>query len=174
MVMLQQTAQTKHRHQAHLHTMENIFLAQDTRLDPLLNIIKGTDTGLADLDHVHALTETEVTVEITQREVTERSYHRCPHRSTSNHRYTLHATDTQTLIITNGTHHIGGLPHIEAHPHILETTVGLDHICYPKLAEQHLLNLLTALTRQHRNTRITNIERSPLMTPPCDYYSSDE
>ena len=87
---------------------------------------------------------------------------------------TRHAADTQTLVITNGTHHIGGLPRIEALQFILETAVGPDLVLHTKLAEQHLLNLHTALTRQHGNARIRNIERSPLMTPPSDYYSSDE
>ena len=87
-----------------------------------------------------------------------RSYHRHP---TEAH----HATDIQVLINTDGTHHIGGLPNIEALPCILETAAGLDHVLCTKLAEQHLLNLHTALTRQHGNTRIRNIERSPLMTP---------
>ena len=57
---------------------------------------------------------------------------------------------------------------------ILETAVGLHHILHTKPVEQHLLNLHTALTRQHGNTRIRNIKRAPLMTPPSDYYSSDE
>ena len=70
MVMQQQTAQTRYHHQAHLHTMEDIILAQDTGLDPLLGIITGTDTGLADPDHFCALTGIEVTVKITHREVT--------------------------------------------------------------------------------------------------------
>ena len=121
MVMLQQTAQTKHHHQAHLHATESIILAQDTKLDPLLDIITGTDTGLADPDHVHPLTDIEVTVKITQREVT-------PDHITDIPTEAHHATDTQTLIVTNGTHHIGGLPHKEALLHILETTVGLDHV----------------------------------------------
>ena len=138
--------------------MENILLAKDTRLDPLLGIITGTGTGLADSDHVHTLTDTEVTVKITHREVT-------PGHITDTHTEAHNATDTQTLIVTNKTHHIGGLPCIEVLLHILETAVGLDHVLCTKLAEQHLLNLHTALTRQHGNTRIRNIKGSPLMTP---------
>ena len=114
--------------------------------------------GLADPDHVRAITDTEVTAKITHREVT-------PGHITDAPTEAHNATDTQTLIITDGTHHIGGLPHIEAFLHILETTVGLDHILHTKLARQHLPNLHTALTRQHGNTRIRNIKRSPLMTP---------
>ena len=138
--------------------MENIILAQDTGLDPLLGIVTGTETGLADPDHICTLTDTEVTVKITHREV-------APGHITDAPTEAHHATDTQTLIITNGTHHIGGLPHIEALLHIQETTVSLDHILHTKPAEQHLLNVHTALTRQHGNTRIRNIKRSPLMTP---------
>ena len=121
-------------------------------------MITGTDTGLADPDHVHALTGTEVKVEIAHREFGLGHIADTPIEA-------HHATDIQVLIITNGTHHIGGLPHIEALPHNLETAVGLDHILCTKLAKRHLLNLCTALTRQHGNTRIGNIERSPLMTP---------
>ena len=69
-----------------------------------------------------------------------------------------HATDTQTLIITNGIHHIGGLPHIEALLHILETALGLDHILCIKLVKQQILNLHTALSRHHGNTRLRNIK----------------
>ena len=117
-----------------------------------------TDTGLADPDYLCALTDTEVTVKITNREVTPGHIIDAP---TEAH----HTTDIQVLIVTNGTHHIGGLPHIEAPLHILETAVGLDHVLCTKLVTQHLLNLHTALTRQHGNTRKTNIKRSPLMTP---------
>ena len=113
---------------------------------------------LADPDHIHACTDIEVTVKITHREVTQGHITDAP---TEAH----HATDIQVLIITNGTHHIGGLPHIEAPLHILETAVGLDHVLCTKLVKQHLLNLHTALTRQHGNTRIRNIKRSPLITP---------
>ena len=101
--------------------MENIILARDTGLDPFLGIITETDTGLADPDHIHALKGIEVTVKITHREVT-------PGHITDAPTEAHHATDTQTLIVTDGTHHIGGLPHIEALLCILETTVGLDHV----------------------------------------------
>ena len=87
--------------------MENITLAQDTGLDQLVRIITGTDTGLADPDHICTLTDTEVTAKITHREVTPGHIKNAP---TETH----HATDTQILIVTNGTHHIRGLPHIEA------------------------------------------------------------
>ena len=95
-------------------------------------------------------------IEITHREVT-------PGHITNVTTEAHHATDIQVLIITDGTHHIGGLPHIEAPLHILETAVGLDHILHTKLVKQHLLNLHTALTRTAWNTRIKNIKRSSLM-----------
>ena len=53
------------------------------------------------------LIDTEVTVKIPHREV-------APGHITDAPTEAHHATDTQTLIVTNGTHHIGGLPHIEA------------------------------------------------------------
>ena len=101
--------------------MENIIVAQDTGLDPLLGIITGTDTGLAGPDHVHTLTDMEVTVKITHSEVN-------PGHITDAPTEAHHTTDAQTLSVTDGTHHIGSLPHIEALLHILETAVGLDHI----------------------------------------------
>ena len=55
-----------------------------------------------------------------------RSYHRCPQRSHL-------ATDTQMLIVTNRTCHIGGLHCIEALLHTLKITVGLNHIPHTKL-----------------------------------------
>ena len=62
------------------------------------------------------------------------SYHRHPHRSTSHHRY------SNTYCYRWDTPH-RGLPHIEALPCILDTTVGLDHVLCTKLAKLHLLNL---------------------------------
>ena len=109
-------------------------------------------------DHICALTDTELTVKITHREVT-------PGHITDAPTEAHHTTDIQVLIVTDGTHHIGGLPHIEAPLCILETAVGLDHVLHTKLVKWHLLSLHTALTRQHGNTRIRNIKRSPLMTP---------
>ena len=111
--------------------------------------------------------DTEVTVEITHREVT-------PGHITNASTEAHHATDTQTLIVTDGTHHIGGLPHIEALLCILETAVGLYHVLCTKLAKQHLLNLHTALTRQHGNTRIRNIKKVTIDDLPSDYYNSGE
>ena len=131
--------------------MENITLAQDTRLDPLLGIITGTDTSLADPDHICALTDTELTIKITHREVT-------PGHITDAPTEAHYAADIQVLIITDGTHHIGGLPHTEAPLCIQKTTVDLDHILHTKPAVQHLLNLHIVLTRQLGNTRIINIK----------------
>ena len=82
-----------------------------------------------------------------------RSYHRHPHRNTSCHRYLNtyhHQWDT----------HIEGLHCIEALPHTLAIVVGLNHIPHTKFLNPH-----TALTRQSGNTRIRNINKSPLMTP---------
>ena len=120
--------------------MENIILVCDTRLDPLLGIVTGTDTGLADPDHIYTLTDTEVTVRITLREV-------APGHITDTPKEAHHATDTQTLIATDGTHHTGDLFHIEALLHFQETAVGLDHILHTKPAKHLHLNLHTALTR---------------------------
>ena len=124
--MLQQTAQTKYHHQVHLHNTEIIILAWDTILDPHLTIITGTNTGLTGQDHIPAVTGTEVTARVIHREVT-------PGHIADVHTEAHLATDTPTLIITDRTHHIGGLHHIEALLHILEITVGLNHVPHTKL-----------------------------------------
>ena len=126
MVMLQQTVQTKYHHQIHLHETENIILAQDTVLDPNLTIITGTNTDLTDQDHIPAVTDTEVTAGVIHREVN-------PGHITDAHTEAHLTTDTQTLIITDRTHHIGGLHCIEALPHTLEIAVVLNHIPHTEL-----------------------------------------
>ena len=146
-VMLQQTIQTKCHHQVHLHDTEIIILAWDTILDPHLTIITGTNTGLTGQDHIPAVTDTEATARVIHREVT-------PGHITYIHTEAHLTTDTQTLIITDGTHHIGGLHCIEALLHTLEIAVGLNHIPHTKLLTWCLLNHHTALTRQPGNTRI--------------------
>ena len=126
MVMLQQTVQTKYHHQVHLHNTETIILAQDTILDPHLAIITGTNRGLTGQDHIPAVTDTEVTAGVTHRKVT-------PGHITDIHTEAHLATDTQTFIITDRTHHTGGPHCIEALLHILEIAVGLNHIPHTKL-----------------------------------------
>ena len=158
MPMLPQTAQTKYHHQVHLHDTEIIILAWDTVLDPHLAIITGTDTGLTGQDHIPTVTDTEVTARVIHRIVT-------PGHITDVHTGAHLATDTQTHIVIDRIHHIGDLHCTEALPHILEITVGLNHIPHTKLFKWCLLNPHTALTRQPGNTRIRNINKSPLMTP---------
>ena len=89
-------------------------------------MITGTNTGLTGQDHVPTVTDTEVTARVIHREVT-------PGHITDVHTEAHLTTDTQTLIATNGTHHIGGFHHIEALVHILEIAVGLNHVPYTKL-----------------------------------------
>ena len=81
------------------------------------------------------------TAKITHREVT-------PGHITDTPTEAHHTTDTQILIVTDGTHHIGALPHIEALLCIQETAVGLNHVLCTKPVKQHLLNLHTVLTKQ--------------------------
>ena len=81
---------------------------------------KGTNTGLTGQDHIPAVTDTEVTARVIHREVT-------PVHITDIHTEAHLTTDIQTLIVTDGTHHIGGLHCIEVLLHILEITVGLNH-----------------------------------------------
>ena len=126
MVMLQQTIQTKYHHQVHLHDTEDIILAQDTVLDPHPPIITGTNAGLTGQDHIPTVTDTEVTARIIHREVT-------PGYITDVHTEAHLATNTQTLIVTNRTHHIGDLHCIEALLHILEIAVGPNHIPHTEI-----------------------------------------
>ena len=104
MVKSQQTVQTKYHHQVHLHNTENIILAQDTILDPHLTIITGTNTGLTGQDYMLAVTDTEVTARVIHREV-------APVHTTDIHTEAHLTTDNHTLIVTDGTHHIGALHH---------------------------------------------------------------
>ena len=126
MVMLQHTVQTKYDHQVHLHDTENIILARDTVLDPHLTIVTGTNTALTGQDHIPTVTDSEVTARVIHIEVT-------PGHITDVHTEAHLTTDTQTLLITDRIHHIGGLHHIEALPHILEIAVSLSHIPHTKL-----------------------------------------
>ena len=82
-------------------------------------------------------------------------------------------TYTQTHIIINRIQHTGDLHHTEALPHILEITVGQDHITHTKLPLWHPPNPPTALAGQPGKTRIRNTNKS-LDEPPSNYYSSDE
>ena len=157
MVMSLHTVQTKYHHQVHLHNADIIILAQGTVLDPHLAMIIGTDTGLTGQDHIPAFANTEVTAGVIHREV-------APGHTTDIHTEAHLTTDTQPLIVTDKSHHTGGLHHIEALPHIQVIVVDLNHVPHTKLLVRHLLNPHTVLTRHPRNTRIRNINKSPLMT----------
>ena len=74
-------------------------------------------SGLTGQDHIPTVTGTEVTTKIIHREVT-------PGHITDVHTGTHLTTDTQPLIIIDGTHCTGDLYHTEALPHILEIAVG--------------------------------------------------
>ena len=78
MAMLQQTAQTKSHHQAYQQDTEITTLMQDNVIDPHLRITIEIGTsivtfetgiGLAGPDPIHAVTDTEVTVAMTPKEV---------------------------------------------------------------------------------------------------------
>ena len=119
-------AQRKYHHQVLLHDTEIIILAQDTILDLHLAIPAGTDTALTGQSHIPAVTGTEVTAGAIHREV-------APGHITDIHTGAHLTTDTQTHIIIDGIHHTGDLHCTEALPHILEITVGQDHVTYGTL-----------------------------------------
>ena len=157
MAMLLQTVQTKYHHQVLLHDAEIIILAQDIVLDHT------SHHNHRDVRHryrSHSWSN-------SQRSHS-RSYHRHPHTSTSHHRH------------SNTYHHPWDTPHRrsslhkEALPPILEIAVGQNHIPCTELPIWHPPNPPTALTGQPGKTRIRNINKSPLMTLPSNYYSSDE
>ena len=95
-------------------------------LDPHLAIVTVINTGLTGQDHIPAVTDTEVTARIIHREVTQ------DHITDVQTEAHL-ATDTQTLTITDRTHHIGDLHCTGALLYIPGITVGLNHIPHTKL-----------------------------------------
>ena len=125
-VMLPQTVQTEYHHQVLLHDTEIIILAGDTVLDPHFALITGTNTGSTGQDHIPTVTDTEVTARVIHREVT-------PGHITDVHTEAHLSTDTQTLVVTDRTHHTEGLHHTEALLHILEIAVGPNHVPHTKL-----------------------------------------
>ena len=72
------------------------------------------------------MTDTEVTARVIHREV-------APGHITDVHTEAHLVTDTQTLIVTDRMHQIGGLHCIEALMHTLEIAVGLNHVPHTKL-----------------------------------------
>ena len=132
----------------------------------LLDIFTGTETGSADLDPSHTLTDIENTATTTHTEVT-------PDLITDALTEAHHIIDTQVLIVINVTHHTEGHHHIEAPPPIPEITADLDHVLHTDPVEWHLLNLHPVQTIQHQNIKIGNI-RVTIDDPQSDYYSSDD
>ena len=124
----------------------------------LLDIVTGTDTGSADLDPSHMLTDIEATATTTHIEVTSDLI---TDALTEAH----HIINTQVLIIINVTHHTEGHHHKEVPPLIPEIAADLDHVLHTDPVEWHLLNLHPVLTKQHQNIRIGSIKESQLMTP---------
>ena len=130
---------------------------QGTVLGLLLDIITGTDTGSADLDPSHTLTDIKATAtshtEVTSDLITD--------ILTGAHCI----INTPVLIVMNATHHTEGYHHIEVSQLIPGIIVDLDHVLHTDPVEWHLLNLHPVLAKQHQNIRIGNIKESPLMTP---------
>ena len=158
MVTLQLIAKTKYHHQAHWPTIRSITLIQGIILGLLLDIITGTDTGSADLDPGHTLTDIKATATTTHTEVT-------PDLITDILMGAHHVINTPVLIVIKVTHHTEGHHHIEVPQLIPETAADLDHILHTDPVEWHLLNLHPVLAKQYENIRIGNIKESPLMTP---------
>ena len=126
-----------------------------------------TDTGLADPDHVCALTDTEVTVKITHREVT-------PGHITGVPTEAHHATDTQTLIVTNGdTPHRRSSLHRSSSMHSRDCSVSRPHTLYKTSqtasSKPSYNSNKTAWKHKDKKYRKVTIDN-----PPSDYYSSDE
>ena len=133
-----------------------------------LTIITGTGIGLTGQDPIPTVIDTEVIVRVIHREVT-------PGHITDVHTEAHCTTDTQTHIaIIDKILDIEDFHHTEVSLHIPEIAVHLDHVPQTKILTLHLLNLPTAPTRQPGKTRLRNINKSSLMTPPSEYYSSDE
>ena len=131
---------------------------QSIILGLLLDIITKTDTGSADLDLSHTLTDIKATATTTHTEVT-------PDLITDILTGAHHVINTPVFIVFDATHYTEGHHHIEVPQLIPEITADPDHILYTDQVEQHLLNLHPVLAKQHQNIRIGNIKESPLMTP---------
>ena len=147
--------------------MENITLAWDTRLDQLLGIITGTDTGLADPDHIHALTYTEVTAKNNSQRSHSRSYHRCPHRSTSCHRY------------SNTYHYQWDTPHRRSSSHRSSSTHSRDHSrSRPCTSHKASRTAPSKPSYSSNKTALKNKDKKykkiTIDDPPSDYCSSDD
>ena len=96
-----------------------------------------------------------------------RSYHRYPHKEAH------HATDTQKLIITDGTHHIGGLPHIETSTH--SRHCSRSRPCTSHKARQRASSKPSYSSNKtelkHKDKKYKKVT---IDDPPSDYYSSDD
>ena len=108
-------AQTGYHHQGQLHIIRDITPTQDITLDPLLDIITGTDTSITGPDHSHTPAGIEVTVEITCTTAT-------PDHITDTPTEAPHVTITLALIIIAMTH-----PHRRLSSHRSSSTHSRDH-----------------------------------------------
>ena len=86
----------------------------------------GTDSGLTGQDHISKVTDTEATARVIHREV-------APGHITDIHTEAHVTTDAQAYITTDEIHHRGDLHLTEALLHILEVTVGINHVPCIKL-----------------------------------------
>ena len=141
MVIWQQTAQTRYHHQASLHIIKDITLTQGITLDPPLDIITETKTGITGPDQSHIPADIEVTVVITCTEAT-------PDHVTDALTGALHITITQALIVVTVTQHTGNHLHIEAPPLILEITADPEHVPHTNQVRLPLLCLHPVLAGQ--------------------------
>ena len=100
---------------------ERHHFKQDITLNPLLDIITGTGTGITGPDHSHPPTDITVLVKITHTTGT-------PGHITDTLTEAPHITVTLALIIITVTHPTGDHHHVEAHPLTPEITTDPEHI----------------------------------------------
>ena len=162
MATLQQIAQTKSHYQAYQQDTEVPTLTQDDVIDPHLKItIKiGTITmtietgiGLAGSDPVHTVTDTEVTVAMTHKEVVLGPI-------TNPDATAHHVTEAQAHTATDETPHTADPHHTVVSPGI---AVDPDHVHHTNTTTKHQQDCLTAPTEQPGKPKTRNISRSPVM-----------
>ena len=168
MVIWQQIAQTEYHHQACLHIKRDITPTQGTILDPLLGIVTGTGTGI------------QVQIPVTFHNYQShswnsshshrghsRSYHRCPHRSTScNHH-------------SSSYHYCCDMPHRRSSTHRSSSTHSRDHsrsrTCTPykpsKIVSSKPSSSSSRATIKHQDMKHMKVT---IYEPQSEYYSSDD
>ena len=158
--------QTEYHHQAHWPATRSITLIQGIILGLLLDIITGTDTGLADQDPSHTLADIEVTATTVCTKVT-------PDLITDTFTEVHYIINTQVLIVIDMTHHTEGHHHTEVPPLIFrDHSRPRPHTLYKsnRIASSKPSTSSTKTTFKHQDKKYKRVTNDD---PQSEYYSSD-